>query len=364
VLLISDVSKHPTATRILNTVTSGATDNKKPLQFKTSGPTERSKYSPSWEPYIAANLYLYTVPLAIFLRRARELDFSPKEFHSSLRVIQRVFRVYTPAVVNVLKGLLNHRDLESRFASILSRHERNLGDYTPSQDWILTLTSCQNDMHTLLEEIHSQHQKKVGELDFFDRWAAFLEGFFGQGVVSGEEKELSALVKQAKVIVAFPVSYEVIPKNGASSADSLPRGGGDTLSLRTDYGFLSDAGRKRIIDGAEKCNPLDIVDIVDKMMGRPQSHEVAFLVPVLIRLSGYLNTRLGLVTESQQVQYLGAGGTHSASAFLSGVLAAGVSRKVFFRINLRFLADYRNVLLIVIARWILNFFLSYRVTPQ
>jgi len=55
--------------------------------------TAPSKYTTQWEPYVAANLHFYTVPLAIFLRRARELDFENR-FHASITYIQRVLRVY------------------------------------------------------------------------------------------------------------------------------------------------------------------------------------------------------------------------------------------------------------------------------
>ena len=64
---------------------------------------QTSKYVESeWEFYIAANVYMYAIPFAIFLRRARELDFSPKIYERSgaMDIVQRVFRVFTPAVVD------------------------------------------------------------------------------------------------------------------------------------------------------------------------------------------------------------------------------------------------------------------------
>ena len=51
-----------------------------------------------WEPYVAANLHLYTIPLSIFLKRTKEFDFSTAHFHKSLGYNQRVLGVFSPAL--------------------------------------------------------------------------------------------------------------------------------------------------------------------------------------------------------------------------------------------------------------------------
>ena len=337
------------AHRILESVSTSVDKKRRPQELKIPSATSASRYCNMWEPYIAANFYLYVVPLGIFLRRARELDFSPKEFHSSLRMVQRVFRVYSPPVVKVLNRLMASNRSGSRFANILSKHESNLGEYALPAEWTLSLTSLQDDMHNLLEEIHIQHQKKVGELDFFDRLAARLEGFVGQGVLSGEEKVMGVLVNQAKTIVGFPAHYEVVSRDSGIAAvvDGQARGIDTVSAARTRNGLLSDYGRQRLLDGADKCNPLDTVDTFDRMKGRPQSHEIQFLVPLLIRISASLNKRFGLGVVAKNND---GDGTQTSDRFLLLVQEAEASHK--WRVNLRFLADYRNVLFIVIVGWI------------
>ena len=69
-------------------------------------PTSTSTYSSHWEAYVVSNLNLYTVPLAIFLKRARELDFSStNEYPRSLALVQRVLRVFSKQVVTVLNSV-------------------------------------------------------------------------------------------------------------------------------------------------------------------------------------------------------------------------------------------------------------------
>ena len=179
--------------------------------------TAPSTYTSAWEPYIAANLHLFTVPLAIFLRRAREFDFSPRDFHKSLSYVQKVFRVYTPEIVQVLNHLLSPQSRQGPLNDIVSQHERILGEFCPpSGREGLSLSSCVQDMHNVLEEIYLQHQKKVRELDIFDRFAQRIEGLLGQGT-KGDEHALEKLLAQARVIVSLPVDYEVLPgeKKGA-----------------------------------------------------------------------------------------------------------------------------------------------------
>ena len=68
-----------------------------------------SKYTPEkWEPYVAANLHLYTVTLSIFLKRAKEFDFSTVHFDKSLGYIQRVLRVFSPALVKKIHKVFSN----------------------------------------------------------------------------------------------------------------------------------------------------------------------------------------------------------------------------------------------------------------
>eukprot|EP00980_Cylindrotheca_fusiformis_P024513 scaffold11979_cov130-Cylindrotheca_fusiformis.AAC.1 len=293
-------------------------------------PKHRSAYKPEWEPYIASNLHLYTVPLAIFLRRARELDFSPKHYDRSLATVLRVFRVFTPEVVGVINKLLEARRGGSQFSGIVARHEQNLGVYAPPENQ-LSLSSCQDDMHNLLEEICLQHLKKVDSLDIFDRAIAKLESYFGGGAYAGDEKELAKLADKAKVIVGFPAGYEVMPALKAGSFESSATDFVDSSVDRTTSGMLTDAGRQRLIAGSVKCNPEDVDYFGDKMLGRPQSHEIRWLVPLLVSVSKFLNAKLGIQPPEDAYSY--------SNSLLPK------------RFNLRFLADYRNIIFICFLSW-------------
>ena len=272
---------------------------------------QASKYSSLWEPYIAANLYLYTVPLAIFLRRARELDFSPSKFDRSIQLVKRIFRVFSPAVIDAIS-----RHLNSPKTPNITRHVKILGpDAPPSGP--MSLASCQDDMKTLLEEIYTQHNKKVRDLDFFARGEAFFEGLFGGGVVAGEEKSLHTLMERAKLIVHLPTGYEVIQ---GSESQQVAGSGQPFASIpapdRTMDGRLTSLGLEQVINGTAKCRPEDISFKGDPMRARRRNHEIALLITFTIYISDRLNKRFDLVDTNG-------------------------NRIIGRSFNLRFLADYR-----------------------
>lgn len=270
-----------------------------------------SKYNPSWEPYVAANIYLYTVPLAIFLRRARELDFSSSKFDRSVEIVKRVFRVYTPELVAALS--------RRTFTHLEQHHTIVLGPFAPPSACV-SLSSCQSDMINLLEEIQMQHLKKVGELDIFDRMVSSMEGVFGRGVVSGEEKTLETLLERARLIASLPLDFEI--RSGARPS----RSSGETVTAREKApargsdGLLTDEGRAQLVAGAARCRPEDVQYLGDRMRGRPGTYEVPLFVELSIASSDWLNKKFGL------------GG--------AGKGASGL------RFNLRFFADYRNLLFV------------------
>lgn len=295
-------------------------------------PASRSKYSKKWEPYIAANLNLYTVPLAIFLRRARELDFSPKEFRRSLTLVQRVMRVFSPEVVCTIDALLS--DKTHPLSSSVARHERVLGAYSPSTFGSLSLESCKDDMHNLLEEIYSTHRKAMQELDLFDRLASYL----GVGVVTAsEERELKALFEQAKVIVNFPAGYEVIPAERMLTASKSESEKDERSPERQANGLLTEKGVQELVTGTVRCCSLDFVPQGDQLHSRVKSYEIPQLVPLTIKISDWINEKTALAPQ-------GSNGTED------------VARKTWFRINLRFLADYRTILWIIMLSWLWSLF--------
>jgi hypothetical protein len=302
-----------------------------------------------WEPYIAANLHFYTVPLAIFLRRARELDFSPRYFRRSLELVQRVLRVYSPEVVHAINGLL--QDPASRFGSLVARHNRTLGDYSPSSLGSVSLTSCRSDMHNLLEEMYAQHFKALKDLDIFDRFLAYV----GLGeVTTSEEKDMRIVVEKARVIVGFPADYDPMPDRLATSREKSSAAKSDIQPERSRSGLLTDKGRADLSEGAVRCSPAEIAFVGDRMTMRPNSHEIAQLVPLTIKASNFLNARLGLseIVAEGMPRDSTRPISVDASALDSVVEASRKSSKGRFRINLRFLADYRNLLAILFVAWL------------
>jgi len=290
--------------------------------------TQHSTYKPYWEPYIAANLHLYTVPLALFLRRSRELDFSPGEFQRSLNTVRRVFRVFSPEVVATINTLMR-KESGSKWVSIAAQHEARLGAFAPPA-FTSGLSSCQDDMQNLLEEMCVQHIKKVDSMDFFDRAIARIEGIFGGGPLAGEEKELRKLISQAKGIVGFPVDYEIFSRIRPSSDFSFNDQGKGEIPDRVTNGYFSPTGVERIAAGSIKCSPFEIGYVGDRMQSRPQSFEIAFLIPLLVNFSVFLNNSFGIRVSTIE-------GIDDHHAILPR------------RFNLRFLADTRNLVLLAIS---------------
>ena len=310
-----------------------------------------SKYTKEWEPYIAANLHLYTVPLAIFLRRARELDFSHREFHRSLGHIQKVFRVYTPEVVASIDALLAR---QSSLVGMAAQHERILGEFCPPRV-SEGLSSCYQDMHNLLEEIFLQHRKRVNEEGMFEKFEAMIERLGG---VRGDEHALDKVLGHAKNIANLPSDYNVLPgekKGGRGHGASLIGSNrfDEAKPERVDGGFLTEAGRQQIMMGTRKCSAIDVFPLGDTLYARTKSYELPFLVFWTVQASEWLNKRLGLVPEHIETA-VPADISVSAAQMLRLFREGENSRKVIFRFNLRFLADYRNIILILISKMIFN----------
>lgn len=327
--LHTEGGKQASTQRLMNSVKRTTTPRTPSSKMFYPRGTHKSAYKPEWEPYIASNLYLYVVPLAIFLRRARELDFSPREHQRSMNTVRKVFRVFTPEVVGVINKLLL-KEVGSKYAGVVARHETNLGPFAPP---VIEkgLASCQDDMQNLLEEMYLQHHKRVDELDVIDRSIAYVESWFGTGADAGEEKELRVLFEKAKPIVGFPKEHEIVPSKSRANFDSQARSldfssDGD----RKENGFLSESGVEKVNMGLLKCNPLDIAYVGDRMNARAQSYEYAPLVDPLVELSQMLNARLGLS---------------------SGPVAANETGIFPRRINLRFLASKRMWVTMAIPLW-------------
>ena len=354
-----------------------------------------SKYSvEKWEPYIAANLHLYIVPLAIFLKRAKELDFSTPHFNKSLEHVQKVLRVFSPALVKTIHKLLsngvdsnnNNQDdltpnnVDSYLFVLKKIHEQNLGCYCPpvsssfggnfstspnlspskapnsgdsSSVSAYHLSQCFPDAQAFLEELSFQQRKKIRELDIVDRFIAKCEGFFGSGVMQGDEKAIQKTVKQLRNLMELPEDVELLPKYNAgdlpdsSSSYASRKNSGDMNSvLRGQDGYLTERGKEEILAGMYKCSSLEMAECLikrrlnsrDPMMDRVKSYEIPLLVDLSNSLSLWLNTKLGLdESESEKGPWIEK---------IFSVLVWIVDKNYFqsIRINLRFMADYRNLI--------------------
>jgi hypothetical protein len=322
-------------------------------------PTSRSGYHPQWEAYVVSNLYFYVLPLSIFLRRARELEFSnAAEFPKSLTLVQRVLRCYPRPIVNVLNGVLHSR-ADGITSGIVSRHLELLGPYAPPEDW--KLSSCQVDAMNLLEEMFGQYQKIVGNMNFLDRWEARVDALFS-GSMQREDGALQIVLGQLKCLVGLPLEYsvatEVVPEQngwlsrffGKASAIGMQI---DTVGPdRSSDGLLTDLGRQQLAAGKRKCSPFDVHYIGDPMLAPYQSHEVPALVDLAIFISNYVNDKLGLVPLSTLVK--NGDGQDEDDMLTKNIREMERYKKIVFRVNLRFLADYRNVLAISFAVWFMR----------
>jgi len=291
--------------------------------------TDSSRYDPSWEPYIAANVTMYAVPLALFIRRASEFDFGEKHMKSSVDWVKKVFRVFTPDVIQAIARHLPTSSgavPSSKWPHFVDRHISILGPYAPPAGE-LSLSSCKNDMRGLLEEIYMQHMKKVRDLNVFERFFARCEGLFGKGVVLGEENELNDLVERAKLIVGLPIDFEIVPSGPATGTGAMT--GREQLPIRAHDGVLTEVGRNNLIHGQSKCERSDVAYVGDKMRAQATSHEISILVQASIWLSDRLNEKFKLPKKNVSEQ-------DESTAWWEK-----------FRLNLRFLADYRNLLVML-----------------
>lgn len=275
-----------------------------------------SRYSAKWEAYVAANLHLYTVPLAIFLRRARELDFSAPNFERSLRTVHRVFRVFCPAVNLCLNRLLAQES--PQYNPLVTHHVKALGPYAPPNPSALSISSCQEDMKILLEEVYLQHSKKLRDLDIFHLWEAKIESFFGSGSIKGEEKTLLKLVEQARNMVDLPADYQLSPSGSTDTSRSKTSAKADQHALAYKDGVLTDECFQKVFFGETKCNPADAFYDGDSMKRRLGTDEVGILVEVFGLLTDYVHLQTGC------------------------------------KVNFRYLANWRHLLLTLVALSLFN----------
>lgn len=288
-----------TATKNIISSIAGKKGMKSTITVDTPRHDQNSKYDPSWEPYVAANLYMYLVPLAIFVRRARELDFSVTR---SFETVSKVFRVFTPELVNVLS-----RHLDSiQDSRLVEQHKNLLGVFCPYGR--LQLSSLERDLRQLFEDVDSRRVKSTHQAPMIQTWFES-----GTNVFLSTDQKVVKLKERAIVIAQLPVgtNFRSTRAPNATSKGSLS-------PLRPDRlpnGELSVIGREQIWKGIASCSPDEISYVGDYMRRMPNSHEPEILVLFLLLVSDFLNDCFGLNKETPGR-----------------------------RVNLRWFADYRHLL--------------------
>lgn len=265
------------------------------------------------------------MPLAIFLRRARELDFSPSSFDKSVRIVERAFRVFTPDLIDSISKMLKGQSCWSR---IVDQHRENLGVFAPPFAGSMSLSALRHDMQSLLEEVQAQYQKTVREMDGISRLMAKVEGYFGQGVVSREEKALENLTKAARTIAELPLDWSIASPKASLLGSDIPCVNPLDYNNpeRQKTGELTFRGRQQLLRGLVKSNPAITPHQRDRMRMRVMTYEIAMLVSLTVWISDIVNERFGFPVKS-------------------GLYGS-------FRVNLRFLADYRNLLSILLFTYV------------
>ena len=355
-----------------------------------------NKYnSEKWEPYVAANLYLYIVPLAIFLKRAKELDFSPPHFNESATLTQRVLRVFSPQLVKTIHKLTSYESNGSALSSnidlylftLKKKHERNLGRYCPpipsrnnssstTRSSLMAdspkttisnnlmdkyhLSHCFSDSQALVEEIYFQQRKRIREMDIFDHIVDKVEGFFGWGIVQGNEHAMKKIVLHLQNLMELPDDSALIPRASSTvtvnpkselSHKKSNKQSGDMNDIpgfldRSADGHLTQIGREQLYSGMYKCSSLEMAEhIMHKnamprafVMDRVKSYEIPILVHFCHSSSAWLNRKLCLNENDA------AKGRFMETLFyiLSWVANENTLRSL--RVDLRFMADYRNLI--------------------
>jgi hypothetical protein len=319
--------------------------------LRTPKPTSPSAYNSKWESFIVCNAHYYTVPLAIFLKRARELDFSnAKEYSRSLVLVQRVLRIYSPSVVTILNSVLNTRRADALTAKLFEDHEHNLGAFSPPPNG--KLIDCQLDMTNLLEEMYAQNLKRRTGLDILERMEAKLNALF-EGKIGGEEVALENVLLQARYLVSLPQDYQVLPEEPHVSSGLWSMFGlGSTGTHDKDYnsfslpargpdGKLTDEGRQQLSVGLCKCDPV-LTYIGDPLLSAIRSYEIPVLVELFVWISSYLNEKFLLTAPPPSSEM------DNDDVLSKRFREMKQYNEVKFRFNLRFLADKRNLMTILI----------------
>lgn len=330
-----------TAGKLLTQITSyGHKQHPSTMTAILPKPTASSKFSKQWKFYIASNAHIYITLFATFLRRSRELDFSQQSFKRSIDLVLSVTRVFTKEVCEVLL-LAFSSSMPSQLKQLRVEHEENLIHSTMKESAVfptfVSLNDCKLDALALLEEIYFQHFKRSREMSVLDRLDDKIEWVAGGGGSKYELQLIDRLKDQLCSIVGLPdYRYAGSKQQNESrgySARHVPQTASNGITLTVK-------GREEIVRGKKIFAPTDVKYLGDPMKARVRSYEIGCMVHWCVLASNWINSKLGLDQSSSTL----ATATGTPASLLNLIEETEKSKKIWFRINLRFLADYRNLI--------------------
>ena len=314
-----------------------------------------SKYTSQMKDYIASNYHFYTHILSLFIRRARELDFSKV---SSITTLQRVIRVFSPYVVSELYALSNEtpspNGMNQHIHALKEEHNNRLGDYCPANPHPTLFASCVTDIESLLQNVVREY--------YTLRQSPYAK--FAPTTYSSlpTEESMHQLAYGFKGLIYDQVSLDLqqiffVPTSDASAqpesiSSSTISSIYETIKSKLrpdpvesnqperDGIYLTQKGREQIFNGTKQCQPYEYKYIGDPMKAKVQSYEISLLVDATLRISFFLNNAVFGIKEDITIVDI----MHKERSSLDELLKEHeMYLECSFRFNFRFLADWRNV---------------------
>jgi hypothetical protein len=190
--------------------------------------------------------------------------------------MQRIFRVYTIDLVNCVDCLLKNN--EPKYMRLVQEHLQRLGSYAPPQLIPMSLASCQDDMKILLEDIELRQSKGV-------------ESFWGpSGSTPGRVP--AEFLKHARWMVNLPANYQVSAKSKNTIRVKDPFLNPPSLPVDAN-GRLTEEAMLKVYHGEVKCDPAAVVYNGDYMRRALETNEIEILVKIFIDLSEKVHERTG-----------------------------------------------------------------------
>jgi hypothetical protein len=224
------------------------------------------------------------------------------------------------------------KQLRVEHEGILGQKTANGGVLFPSS---VNLHDCKLDAQAMLEEIYFQHFKKKREMNLLDRLDDKIEGMTGSGGTK-YELQLADRVKDQLCSIVGIQDYQYtgnkqLLDSRLHSTRQLPQTAANGITLTTK-------GREEIVRGKKTFAPQDVKYLGDPMKARVRSYEIGFLVHWCVMASNWINFKLGLDKAGSKL------GNSTPPSLLGLIEETEKTKKIWFRFNLRFLADYRNLL--------------------